>query len=86
MIDIEPIATPSWTTVGEAVRLSFRPRTLRRTLVIAAIVGTLLSVINQGDVMMRGDATTVTWLRIAANYVVPFCVSTAGFLSATRTR
>jgi hypothetical protein len=75
-----------WHTAGEAVRVSFRPSTLCRTVVIALIVGTLLSVVNQADVIVRGDADAVTWARIVVNYLVPFCVSTAGFLSACRLR
>jgi len=73
-----------WSTVGEAVRLCLRRSTLRRTLLIAAIVGTLLSLVNQGSVIFGGDANAATWLRVAANYLIPFCVSSAGFLAATR--
>jgi hypothetical protein len=80
------VSTPTWSTPGEAARLWFAPSTLRKTLTIAAIVGTLLSLLNQGSVILGGDATTVTWLRVAGNYVVPFCVSSIGYLSATRAR
>ncbi len=79
-------AGDEWRTAGEAVRVSFRPSTLRRTVVIALIVGTLLSVVNQADVIVRGHADAVTWARIVVNFLVPFCVSTAGFLSACRLR
>jgi hypothetical protein len=79
-------AAREWTTYGEAARLWFAPATLRKTLKIALIVGTLLSLINQGSVIFGGDATTTTWLRVGLNYVVPFCVSSLGFLSATRRR
>jgi hypothetical protein len=75
---------PQWTNAGEALRVWFARSTLRRTLTIAAIVGTLLSLINQGSVLFGGDATVATWVRIAMNYVVPFCVSSIGFPSATR--
>jgi len=79
-------APPQWTSAGEALRVWFARSTLRRTLKIAAIVGTLLSLINQGSVLFAGDATIATWVRIAMNYAVPFCVSSIGFLSATRAR
>ena len=75
---------PTWSTADEAFRLWFAPSTLRKTLKIAAIVGTLLSIINQGSVILSGDATTATWVRVGLNYLVPFCVSSIGFLSATR--
>ena len=77
---------PSWSTAGEGFRLWFAPATLRKTMMIAAIVGTLLSLINQGSVIFGGDATAATWVRVGLNYVVPFCVSSIGFLSATRSR
>jgi len=81
-----PEVAPSWNTWREALALWFARTTLRRTLRIAAVVGTLLSLINQGSVIFGGDATTVTWLRVCFNYFVPFCVSSTGFLSATRRR
>jgi hypothetical protein len=77
-------SAPSWSTPAEAVRLWFSPATLRRTLTIASIVGTLLSLINQGSVIFGGNATNATWVRVVFNYLVPFCVSSTGFLSATR--
>jgi hypothetical protein len=81
-----PEVPPSWTTWREALALWFARTTLRRTLKIAAVVGTLLSLINQGSVIFGGDATSATWLRVGFNYLVPFCVSSTGFLSATRRR
>jgi hypothetical protein len=77
---------PSWSTRREAVALWFARATLRKTLKIAAIVGTLLCLINQGSVILGGEVTAATWLRVGMNYIVPFCVSSIGFLSATRRR
>jgi hypothetical protein len=57
---------------------------LRKTAAIAIVVGTVLFGINQLDVVLRGDATTVVWLKSAVTYLVPFCVSNAGVLVATR--
>lgn len=50
----------------------------------AVVVGTVLSAANQGDVLVSGDATIQTWLRIAFNYAVPYVVASLGFLSAYR--
>ena len=83
-MDPNSAGTAIWATPREALRVACLPGTLRRTLVIAAIVGTLLSIVNQGDVIIRGDANTITWIRVVVNYLVPFCVSTAGFLGACR--
>ena len=53
---------------------------------IALVVGTILSVVNQGSVIVEGDATTTTWLRVAFNYFVPFVVSSIGYLAPFRRR
>jgi hypothetical protein len=51
---------------------------------IALVVGTVLFCINQLDVVLRGDATAVVWIKSAITYLVPFCVSNAGVLVASR--
>ena len=79
-------APESWSTPREGIALVLRRATLRRTIPITVFVGTMLSLINQADVVAAGAVTTTTWLRVGANYVVPFCVSSAGFLSACRLR
>jgi hypothetical protein len=70
--------------VGEAVRIIMRPEHLRRTIAIAAVVGTILTLINQADVIIRGDATAFTWGKVAANFVAPFIVSNLGLLAGKR--
>jgi hypothetical protein len=57
-------------------------RNLRRTIPIALVVGIILTLINQGSVIVAGHATIATWLRCLLNFVVPFLVSNAGLLSA----
>lgn len=74
----------SWGTPREGAALWLSPSTLRSTIRIALIVGTLLSLINQGHVIAAGDASTLTWIRVAANYLIPWGVSSIGFLSASR--
>jgi hypothetical protein len=56
-------------------------RNLRRTLRIALVVGIVLTAINQSTVIASGHATTLTWMRCALNFLVPFLVSNAGLLS-----
>ncbi len=62
----------------------FHPPHLRRTVTIALVVGTVLFCINQLDVVLRGDANAVVWVKAASTYLVPFCVSSAGVLVASR--
>jgi hypothetical protein len=52
----------------------------RRSLKIALVVGTLLNLINQGDVLMA-DTGAVNWVKCAMTYVVPYLVSTWGAVS-----
>jgi hypothetical protein len=53
---------------------------VRRSLVIAAIVGTILTTINHGDVIMAGGAPV--WWKVILTYCVPYCVSTYGAVTA----
>lgn len=68
----------------DACAFCSQPQNLRRTVPIALVVGVLLTVINQSGVIAAGDATTLTWVRCALNFVVPFLVSNAGLLSGRR--
>jgi hypothetical protein len=77
---------PKWSTWREAIRVVLYPAYLRRTVAIAIVVGTLLFAINQLDVVVHGDATTLVWLKSAVTYLVPFGVSNAGVLVASRRR
>jgi hypothetical protein len=77
-------APPTWATGREALRVVlYRPH-LKKTALIALAVGTVLFCINQLDVVLRGDATTGVWIKGAVTYLVPFGVSNAGVLVATR--
>ena len=75
---------PSWSGWREALGvIAYRPH-LRKTMSIALVVGTILFCINQLDVVLRGDANTVVWIKAAITYVVPFVVSNLGVLVASR--
>jgi hypothetical protein len=75
---------PTWSADREAWRVvAFRPH-LRRTLLTALIVGTILFAINQLDVVISGAATTATWVKAAVTYLVPFAVANVGVLVASR--
>jgi hypothetical protein len=57
---------------------------LRRALITALIVGTVLTAINQGDRILAGDVSAIVLLKMALTYCVPFIVSTSGALGAAR--
>ncbi len=61
----------------------YRP-VLRRATLIALLIGTILTVINQGDVLLMGEVTPLVLLKILLTYMVPYSVSTYSALSANR--
>lgn len=52
----------------------------RRSFYVAVVVGTLLNIINQGDVVL--SAGPVDWLKVILTYLVPYAVCTYGAVSA----
>jgi hypothetical protein len=76
---------PRWSTPGQAVGHIVCGRTWHVAARVAAVVGTILTLVNQGSVIADGDATAATWVRTGFNYLVPYVVSSIGFLAAGRT-
>jgi hypothetical protein len=70
--------------VAKAITPCLVRPTLRRTLTIAGIVGCVLTLINEGDVLIGGHATAGTAVKIVLNFCVPFIVSNLGVIAATR--
>lgn len=64
--------------------LVLRGRTARVAVPVAAVVGTVISIVNQAEVIITGDMTAMTWVRIVVNYVVPYIVASVAYLSACR--
>jgi hypothetical protein len=71
-------------TLRDALRICLRREYLRRTIKIALVVGTILTIINQLDVIIKGNADTLTWVKCGLNYCVPFVVSNLGLLAGKR--
>ena len=57
---------------------------LRRSLTVAVLVGTILTALNQGDVIFAGDGGSALYWKVPLTYCVPFCVATYGALAASR--
>jgi hypothetical protein len=53
---------------------------------VAGAVGTVLFLINQADVVLRGLVTPLVIFKIALTYMVPFSVSTYSALAVNRMR
>jgi hypothetical protein len=77
---------PLWRSPWDGLRLILRGHTLRTGVAVSTVVGTLLSAVNQGSVIWSGHAGLASWLRVITNYVVPFFVSSIGYLAPFRER
>ncbi len=56
------------------------PPMLRRSGLIALIVGTVLTAINQGDILLAGHWPPALVWKLPMTYAVPFIVATLGAL------
>ncbi len=60
------------------------PPVVKRALRVALVVGTLLFIINQADIVVRGELSSGVALKIGLTYLVPFSVSTYSALQINR--
>ena len=51
-------------------------------LIMGLIVGTILTVINQGDFILAGEMPNM--IKAGLTYIVPYCVATYGAVTAKR--
>ena len=56
----------------------------RRSLIVAAIIGTIINLINQGDTLVAG--ADLNWIKIVLSYILPYCVATYGAVSVQMSR
>lgn len=62
------------------------PRLLRTSLVTALVVGTVLTAINQGNLVVAGKFPVILYWKIPLTYSVPYCVSTFAALRISLVR
>ena len=67
----------------DALRRTFAWPSVRRSLTVAVVVGSILNAINQGDAILGGDP--VVW-KLLLTYFVPFAVASYGSYAALRNR
>lgn len=75
---------PTWARWQQVPRVVLHPPYLRKTLLIAFVVGTVLFAINHLDEVLMGKADRVIWAKSAITYLVPFIVSNLGLLVGSR--
>ncbi len=64
------------------VSLAVSNGTPRKAFLTACVVGTVLMLINHGDVILRGELPSL--IKISLTYCVPFCVTTWGSVLGKR--
>jgi hypothetical protein len=69
-------------TPRKALKLTFSGPILRRSLLVALVVGTVLNAINQGPELIGGEPV-VLW-KLLMTFCVPFLVASYGAYSALR--
>jgi len=78
-IPMQPEPTPSlqdhWLT---RLRRVCKPPVLRKALLAAGIVGTLLVGLNQGDLFWSGQVTGRVLIKSLLTPIIPFCVTMLG--------
>ena len=57
---------------------------IRRSLIVAFVVGTVLSLLNHGDTFFSGAWPNALYWKIPVTYCVPFLVATIGALTNVR--
>ena len=62
--------------------MAFGDGTPKKALLTAAIVGTILTLINHGDMIIAGEWPPL--LKVALTYCVPYCVTTWGAITGKR--
>ena len=66
------------------IRLALSGSVSWRALKVAALVGPILIVVNQGDVILRGGMSVVCMLKMALTFMVPYLVSTYSSVAALK--
>ena len=74
---------PTWVSYRDAALLFFRGATLPTAARISLVVGTWLSLMNQGGLIVDGHPP---WVKLVLNYLTPFVVASLGYLAARRRR
>ena len=65
----------------DALERTFAWPSVKRSLTVAVVVGSILNAINQGDAILAGDP--VLW-KLLLTYFVPFAVASYGSYAAVR--
>ena len=65
-------------TGGSFFQRARDPRVVSLAIRVALVVGTILNLINQFDLLLGAPLTRTALVQIGLTYIVPYCVSTHG--------
>ena len=68
------------------LQLALSPSVVKRALKYALVVGAVLTAINHGDALVRGELSAGRCFRIGLTVLVPYVVSTLSSVGALRER
>lgn len=57
------------------IRVALRAAVVKRSLMVALLVGSILNLINQGDTLISGHFERLHLLKLLLTYMVPYLVS-----------
>jgi len=58
------------------LKIALQKNILMRAIKVALVVGSILMLINHGDVMLSNGLSMKEFIKITLTYLVPYCVST----------
>lgn len=67
-------------TLPHWLSASFKGGVPRRSIIVALIVGPILTLINQGDSIVAGEG--INWTKVGLTFLVPYMVATVGAVAA----
>ena len=62
--------------IYEWLKIALQKNILTRALKVALVVGSILMLINHGDVILSNGLSIKEFIKITLTYLVPYCVST----------
>ena len=68
--------------MANRIAIALRADVFLRSIKVAAIVGTILVGINQGDAILNGEFTPELAWKVPLTYMVPYLVSTYACVSS----
>lgn len=57
-------------------KIAVSPKVVTRALKVSLVVGTTLNLINQGDILLVFDFTSLNFTKIFFTYLIPYSVTT----------